>query len=140
MRKQACRPENRPLHIVVADGDTNVRFGLSVLLGQRAGFRVQGEAAEAGELLAQMEAGCPDAIVVDWALRGPAMEALLARLRYRCPEVAIVVLSSRLGIKQVALGAGADRFVSKSDPPGELIAAIRGAVASRAGSQKGVEG
>jgi DNA-binding NarL/FixJ family response regulator len=120
--------ENRPLRILVADSDTNVRFALGVLLGQGAGFIVQGEAADAGRLLARMEAGCLDAVVMDWSLPGMAMEVLMARIRCQCPGVAIIILSSGLGVKRAALAAGADRFVSKSDPPGELVAAIRSAV------------
>jgi DNA-binding NarL/FixJ family response regulator len=120
-----------PLRILVADSDTNVRFGLGVLLGRQAGFHVQGEAAGAGHLLARLEAGCPDAIVVDWNLPGTTMEGLLARIRCLCPEVAIVILSAGLGVKGAALAAGADRFVSKADPPGGLIGAIRSAVQIR---------
>jgi DNA-binding NarL/FixJ family response regulator len=131
MKARDALPENRPLRILVADGDTNVRFGLSVLLGKQAGFDLQGEAADAGNLLAQVEAGCPDAIVLNWNLPGMATEALLARMRGECPHAAVIILSGALGVRGIALAAGADRFVSKSEPPGELLAAIRSALESR---------
>jgi DNA-binding NarL/FixJ family response regulator len=127
MSEQADLPEKRSVRILVADGDPNVRFGLAVLLGQGAGFCVQGQAAEARQLLDRVEGGCPDAIVLDWQLQGMAVETLLARIRALCPGVALVVLSAGVGARRVALAAGADRFVSKSEPPAGLIAAIRSA-------------
>ena len=48
------------MRILLADGESNVRYGLRVLLEERSEFEVVGEAADAEDLLAQIEAACPD--------------------------------------------------------------------------------
>jgi DNA-binding NarL/FixJ family response regulator len=115
----------RSLRILIADDEPNVRFALKVLLGQQAGFQVEGEAADAESLLGQMEADCPDVVLLDWDLGGVAGDDLLPTMRQRRPRTAVIVLSGKPGIRQAALTAGADAFVSKADPPEQLLAAIR---------------
>jgi DNA-binding NarL/FixJ family response regulator len=49
----------------------------------------------------------------------------LTALRQACPQVAVIVLSAQPGAEKPALAAGANAFVSKADPPEQLLAAIR---------------
>ena len=112
--------------ILLADDQPKVRQGLRLLLEQEHGMAVVAEASEAGSLLAQAEQTQPDLILLDWGLAGPASAEQLMALRKACPRVAIIALSAQPGAEGAALAAGADAFVSKADPPEQLLAAIAG--------------
>lgn len=112
------------MRILLADGQPQVRFGLRVLLERQLGFEVVGEAVNVADMLAQMETNCPDLVLLDWELPGLAAVDSLSTLRQVCPSLLVTVLSGRMGTRRAALAAGADAFVSKSDPPERLLAAI----------------
>jgi DNA-binding NarL/FixJ family response regulator len=125
MTRPHALPEDRALRILIADDEPNVRFALRVLLGQQAEFRTAGEAADAGNLLTQMEADCPDVVLLDWDLGGVMGDDLLPAMRQLCPRTAVIILSGKPGGRLAALAAGADAFISKADPPEQLLAALR---------------
>ena len=112
------------MRILLADDQPRVRFALRALLERQPGLEVVGEAANAEDLLAQAKETCPDMVLVDWGLTSSAGFDLLAALRGVCPDLFVVTTSGRIGVRQVALAAGADAFVSKADPPERLLAAI----------------
>ena len=58
------------MQILLADNQPKVRFGLRVLLERQPGLKVVGEAVDAEDLLTQMEATCPDLILLGWELPG----------------------------------------------------------------------
>jgi len=115
---------NVEMRILVADDQPKVRFALRVLLERQPGLKVVGEAADADDLLAQIETACPDLVLLDWELPGLAGGDLLSALRGVCPDLFIIALSGRLEVRRAALEAGADAFVYKCDPPERLLAAI----------------
>ena len=112
------------MRILLADDQPAVRYALRVLLERQPGLEVIGEAADAAALLAQAEVLCPNLVLVDWPLPGASPEELICGLHRVCPKVPIIALSGRPEASASALRAGADSFVSKGDPPEELLAAI----------------
>jgi DNA-binding NarL/FixJ family response regulator len=112
------------MQILLADSQPKVRFGLRVLLQRQPGLKVVGEVSNAEDLLAQIEASCPDLILLDWELPGVAGGDLLSALRAACPDLLLIVLSGRTEVRRATLDAGADAFVCKCDPPERLLAAI----------------
>jgi DNA-binding NarL/FixJ family response regulator len=112
------------MRILIADDQHRVRFALRVLLERQPGLTVVGEAANKEELLSQAIACQPDVTLLGWELPGKAQVDLLADLRRICPQSAIIALSSRLEARRLALEAGVDAFVSKSDPPERLMTAL----------------
>lgn len=112
-------------HILIADDQPQVRRALRLLLEQELVADVVGEAAEAGSLLTQVSAGCPNLVLLDWELPGMAAQDVLIALRQTCATLTIIVLSGQPEADRDALRAGADAFVSKADPPEQLLAAIR---------------
>lgn len=112
------------MRILLADTQPKVRFALRVLLEQQLGLEVVGEAATSEGVLADTANVCPDLVLLDWELAGPSAAALLVALRSGCPEVVVIGLSGRPGMRREVLAAGADDFVSKGDPPEHLLAAI----------------
>jgi DNA-binding NarL/FixJ family response regulator len=113
------------MRVLVADDRSKIRFGLRALLRQQPGLEIVGEAAEAEDLLTQVEAVCPDLVLLDWRLQGLAADDLLAALRAACPDLCVIALGGRPEAGRAALAAGADAFVSKADPPERLLAAVR---------------
>jgi len=93
-------------------------------VGEQQGFTVVGEATEAKGLLTQAEALKPDLVLLDWGLPGRPAD-LIDRLHAIDPRPKVVAMSSRLETGRVALAAGADAFVSKSDGPDWLLETLR---------------
>ena len=120
------------MRILLADDQPKVRLGLRLLLEQEEWANVVGEAAEAQGLLMQVEAAQPDLVLLDWSLHRSERPVLLPAMRGCCPGLAVVVLSGQPEAEQDALDAGADAFVSKADPPEQLLAAIFAAARERA--------
>lgn len=113
------------MRILIADSQSRVRFALRSLLEEQSELVLAGEVTDCEELLARVEAVCPDLVLIDWDLPGMATVELLPALQKMCPGLHLIALSSRPAAKQDALGAGAQAFVSKAGPPEPLLAAIQ---------------
>jgi len=129
------------MRVLVADDQAAVRTALRWLLKEESGVSVVGEAVRAKDLLAQAEAIQPDLVLLDWELPGLLAVGLSTRSSlgtieearcilldvlhtlHSCPRV--IALSGRPEVRQEALDAGVDDFVSKGDPPERLLAALR---------------
>ncbi len=112
------------MRILLADDQARVRYALRALLAIHEDIEIVAEATDVAELLDQAQRSCPDLILVDWELPGLAMSAVLPVLHRVCHSVRVVVLSGLPEAKAAAFAAGADRFVSKSQPPERLLEAI----------------
>jgi DNA-binding NarL/FixJ family response regulator len=112
------------MRILLADNRSKVRFALRVLLEQRPELEIVGEAVDAEDLLTQVQVVCPDLVLLDWRLPSTTAADLLLALRGVCPDLHVIVLSERPETRRAALAAGADAFVSKADPPEQLLAII----------------
>jgi DNA-binding NarL/FixJ family response regulator len=121
------------MRILLADDESNVRYGLRVLLEERPEFEVVGEAADAEELFAQIDGACPDLLLLSWGLPSLAGTDLLPALWSVCDDLYVIVLSGRPEARQAILDAGANAFISKVEPPERLLAAIASAEHSRKG-------
>ena len=133
---------NKEMRVLLADDQAKVRSALWLLLEQEPGLRVVGEAVEAEELLTRTEMVHPDLVLLDWELpdlragdpstapglgsRRGGGEDLLSSLRALHPHLRVIALSSQPEARQSALVAGVDAFVSKGDPPEQLLAVISG--------------
>ncbi len=113
------------MRILLADDQPKVRFALRTLLERQPGIEVVGEARNGPDLRAQLEPACPDLVLLDWELPGESSLETLSNLRTMRPAPRVIALSGRSEARQAALRAGVDAFVSKSDPPERLLAAIR---------------
>jgi DNA-binding NarL/FixJ family response regulator len=71
------------MRILLADSQSRVRFALCSLLEEQSGLVVVGEARDCQELLARVEAACPDLVLIDWDLPGMAGVDLTSAL-LRC--------------------------------------------------------
>ncbi len=112
------------MRILLSDDQSQVRVALRVLLDRGTGLEVVGEAADAGEMLTQAKTTGPDVVLLDWELPGLAQTGSLSALRQECPNLIVIALSGRPEACRAALEAGADAFVSKTDPPERLLKII----------------
>jgi DNA-binding NarL/FixJ family response regulator len=113
------------MRILLADDQPKVRFALRTLLERQPGFEVVGEARSGRDLREQISPTRPDLVLLDWELPGERALDTLSNLRTMYPNLRVIALSGRSEARQAALKAGVDAFVSKSDPPEHLLAAIR---------------
>jgi len=119
------------VRILLADARQRVRFGLSVLLGQQTGYLVAGEVADAQALLTQLQAIYADLLLLDADLPGMTLPELLAVLRRQFPSLIVIVLSTRPEQCMEILAAGADAFVSKVNPPEQLLHIVQQCLRAR---------
>lgn len=108
------------LRILIADDEAEVRSALRILLKSQPSLAVVGEAANALELLEQIETAQPNVLIVDWGMIDRTADTL-ASLRERYPALRVIAISGRTEARAAALAAGAVAFASKGDPPDRLL-------------------
>jgi DNA-binding NarL/FixJ family response regulator len=113
--------------VVVVDGHTLVRFGLTGLAGQEPDLVIVGATGLGAEAMAIVATTRPDVLVLDSVL--PDVDGLqVAReIRDQYAELGIVLLASdgRDDVLFQALESGVSAFVTNTAPIEEVLAAIR---------------
>ena len=107
--------------VYIADALSDERSALRLML-QDLKMELVGESSDWAATLADAPATRLDMLLLEWDLL-PAQLAVqaVAKLREACLNSIVVVMLSRLDIRQqAAQSAGADVFISKSDTP-ELV-------------------
>ncbi len=101
------------------------RLALSGFLRSQQNLNVVGEVDNSLDLMAQVEAICPDLMLLDWDLAGRSTPDLVLALRDLECQPRVIVLAVRQDSAQAALDAGADALVYKGDGPKRLLTTIR---------------
>ena len=109
------------MRVLLADGHAKVRSAMRLLLQQLPGIEVLGEAVDTRGVMDWATAACPDVMLLDWELPGVPISELLDTLHVLCPRLRVVALSGRPEARNEALAAGVEAFVSKGDPPHQLL-------------------
>ena len=113
------------MRVFLVDDQVQVRSALRKLLKHRLNMQVIGEAVDIRNLGAELEAARPDLLLLDWSALGSRPGETLPALRARYPQLLVIVMSGRPEVRRAALAAGADAFISKTDPPDQLLAALK---------------
>ncbi|MFA5940108.1 MAG: response regulator transcription factor [Sinimarinibacterium sp.] len=115
------------MRVVLADARNMVRAGLRRLIEEGTDTKVVGEAADGQGLLEQVHQHRPDVALTDTDLPGMTGLEALTQLRRYYPDVAVVVVSSRVDGQTIraALRQGAAGFVDKDGDTAELGLALR---------------
>ena len=134
---------NQNMAILLADDDPQVCSAMCLILEQEPGTKVVAEAVDGESLLEQLPESCKGTkgtggntttksiselqhfiLLLDWELPGFNPVEQIPQLRASYPKLIIVAWSVQTDARQIALGSGADAFVSKSDPPDQVMAIL----------------
>jgi DNA-binding NarL/FixJ family response regulator len=115
------------IRVALADDHAMLRQGLATLLGAQLDIQVVGEAGTADELLQLLMATAVDVLVLDVAMPGPGLAAVLGLLKERHPRLRTIVLSMYPEEQYAgrALKSGAVGYLTKDRSPEYLVAAVR---------------
>ena len=115
------------IRILLADDHPVVRDGLAAMLATQPDFEVVGEAGTGAEAVTEAARLRPDVVLMD--LEMPALDGIEAirLLRAADPKAQVVVLTAFDTDERIvgALQAGAQGYLLKGAPRGEIFAAIR---------------
>lgn len=121
------------VRILLADDHTMFRQGIRQVLSCEPDLKVVGEVGDGPGVLRRVQQDDVDVVVLDLSLPGMSGLEVLRRLEEEAPRVAVVILSmypeDRFAASLLHRGAGA--YVSKSEGPDELVAAVRAVVVGR---------
>lgn len=112
--------------IYIAESDQNLRLGWQMLLHQEPGMHVVGLAVRGEGLVDQLSATQADILILDWQLSGRPMNGLLSELQGLQSPPKVVVFSVHADDQEDVMGAGADAFICKNNPPDELLTTLNG--------------
>jgi DNA-binding NarL/FixJ family response regulator len=141
VEKRGLEGERRgPVRIGIVDDHPVFRLGLTRALERQPGVEVVWELSSAANLDAAMHKTPVDVLLVDIYL-GPGKDGIAATrdVLAKWPKLKVAAMSASLDAKvsTASKRAGASLFLPKSAPVSEMVASIRGLVASRGGSRAG---
>lgn len=115
------------MRILVAYGDGLTMAGIRRALHADGDFEIVGETRDGSDLIALVEASCPDVVLLDSRLPGVKFIQLLSLLRATHPKVDVVVssVSSDREDVRTAFRHGASGYIVESINPADLGSAIR---------------
>ena len=109
------------MKVLVADPQPSVRHALSVWISGQPGWDVVGDCGDAFDLLDKLIRLTPQIIIMDKDLPGISSPQLVAEIRQRSKEVAIILLHNG-SLEQTSLQKlDVDFFTSKTDPPARIL-------------------
>jgi DNA-binding NarL/FixJ family response regulator len=122
-----------PARILIVDDHPLVRYGLRKLLDSDPQLSVCGEADTIARAFDAVVALDPDLVIVDLALGKGNGPELIRRLRAHHATLRVLVFSAYNEplFASLAIKAGADGYVIKSEPTDHLVYAVRELLAGR---------
>ncbi len=109
---------------LLADDNSDLRSALRLMLETRLPAVQIFEAANCASLIDQSLAQQPDCLILDWELPGLQEHNCLDALRDLLPDLKVIVTSAWPEAAEAAAAAKIDAFISKTDPPSEILQAI----------------
>ena len=118
---------SRPIRVVIADDHPLVRAGLRQVMAEDPSLHVVGEAADGDATVTLVRTTEPDVLLLDITMPGAPFPGLLRLLRNSFPPVQVLVVTmhaeEQFAVR--ALREGAAGYLTKSQPPGDVIAAVK---------------
>jgi len=129
--------DNEPLanvyKVLIVDDHPIVRWGLRELVAAEADLEVCGEAETLPDALAMVEETKPDVVVVDLTLKDGHGLDLVQKIKASGNKTKMLVSSmhDESLFAERAIRAGASGYISKQEPPGTIIGALRQVLAGK---------
>ena len=118
---------SRALRVIVCDDTLQVRVLIKTELSLEPDMIVVGEAANGAEAIDLARSEQPDVVLLDLGM--PVMDGLeaLPEIKEAAPSTRVIVYSSFevSEMAEKAVAAGASRYIEKSAPADQLVAAVR---------------
>jgi two-component system, NarL family, response regulator LiaR len=123
----------RSIRVMLVDDHAVVRSGLSTFLMTCDDMEMVGEASSGEQALTVCQKVKPDVVLMDLAMPGMDGATATGKIREKCPEIQVIVLTSfkEQDLVQGALQAGAIGYLLKDVTALELANAIRAAYAGK---------
>jgi len=121
-------PQETPMcRILIVDDHPTFRRGLAAVIGEERGLSICGEAGSAETGIDALRRLQPDMAIIDISLPGTNGIELIKMMLSEAPKLPILVVSvydeSRYGLR--AFRAGAKGYLLKTEPPAQILSAIR---------------
>lgn len=125
--KTKLAPSHSKKKVLIVDDHPLLRDGLSKVINQQDDLAVCGEAADARSGLAAVARCRPDVVIVDLTMEEGSGLDLIQEIHARNSRLPILVLSMHHEnlYAERAVRAGAQGYVMKREPVGNVIAALR---------------
>lgn len=119
--------EQKKMRAIVVDDHPPFLTALVALLGCKNGIEVVGQAHNGIEALKLAEAERPDLVLVDFTMPGMNGAEVASRLKAQpwAPKVVIMSFHADSEYRDLALHAGADAYLVKTDMHQELMSLLR---------------
>ena len=117
--------ETKKMRILLADDNPAMRSALALLLETRLNAQIVGESYSMENLLASLQLKHPDIVILDWELPGAPETDRVAVLHELLPALKVVIISSQPEIAQQSLAVHADAYISRSEPPEQMVQVLR---------------
>ena len=118
-------PASGQARVLIADDHPDVAQALTELLRAQSDFLPIGTVDTARDLFEAVTKLRPAIVLIDWELLGFDPRAGVATLRKHADSPQIVAMSAFVLAERAAMAAGADHFISKTDPPESVLAILR---------------
>jgi DNA-binding NarL/FixJ family response regulator len=132
-RGRALFSKEIALRIILVDSSEVFRMGMRALLSDARDLVVTGEAVDAASALAAVRANAPDLVVTDLELpdeTGVTLASAVREVSHTTRVLVLAAMANEVSVRQAAV-AGVSGYVLKSQPPREIVAAVREAGAGR---------
>jgi len=119
--------DDSKIRVVIVDDHPGVRAGIRRLLGAADDIHVVGEGSDGKEAVHLAQTYAPEIMLLDVEMPVIRGEEALRQIRYLCPEVKVLAVSSyhdRTKI-QGMLEHGSNGYITKDEAPELLLTAIR---------------
>jgi len=125
--------DTKQIRVMLVDDHAVVRSGLSTFLMTCDDMELVGEAASGEQALSLCPQAKPDVVLMDLVMAGMDGATATRKIRDRCPEIQVIVLTSfkEQELVQGALQSGAIGYLLKDVTADELANAIRAAYAGK---------